>query len=354
MTMPTYQTLMLPVLKIHADAAEHRLPDITNTIADQLSLTSEERQKQTRSGRQSLIYNRVYWSVTYLRRAGLVESTERGIYQITARGCAVLKGDPEQIDVHLLTQFVNEAELRGMVKNTRKRGNRPFPARSKRMSRPSLFREILVEAGKPLHYAEIHTEALNRLPETAHFSKHTAYVALFSSRAFSLLGEGVFGLSDWPKNIVNDGGVILFERCPQPLLPQESSARAFFESVMVGRDILTKNPHITARQFYLRMCDWAARPGDENVGAQMAFDVWYAAGLMEHVNYSLSHDDSITSAISPDAPLADVRIYCLSTICKRISKMSWLLMALNQVKIATVPSFSSSRFQIKESCREQT
>ena len=47
MTIPTYDELMSPVLKLLSDGVERSGEDITNTIADQLNLTEEERNRIT-------------------------------------------------------------------------------------------------------------------------------------------------------------------------------------------------------------------------------------------------------------------------------------------------------------------
>ena len=43
MSIPDYQACMLPLLEAIADGQEHRLRDVTQSVAERLSLTDEER-----------------------------------------------------------------------------------------------------------------------------------------------------------------------------------------------------------------------------------------------------------------------------------------------------------------------
>ncbi|MDQ0316824.1 restriction endonuclease [Amorphus orientalis] len=103
MTIPDYQTLMLPVLRLAAEG-ETRVPDVAERIADDLGLTPEEREELLPSGRQRLLHNRVHWAKTYMGKAGLIASPARGRFVATEKGRALLATSPERIDVTLLMQ----------------------------------------------------------------------------------------------------------------------------------------------------------------------------------------------------------------------------------------------------------
>lgn len=102
--IPDYQTLMRPVLQSAADG-EVRISDVVSSISDQFGLTNEERAELLPSGMQSVISNRVHWAKTYLKQAGLVESTKRGHFAITDRGRAMLEQQPDRIDNKILRSF---------------------------------------------------------------------------------------------------------------------------------------------------------------------------------------------------------------------------------------------------------
>jgi restriction system protein len=57
------------------------------------------------SGTQPLFHNRVGWARTYLKNAGLLRSSKRGLFQITEPGRALLAENPKRIDVALLDRY---------------------------------------------------------------------------------------------------------------------------------------------------------------------------------------------------------------------------------------------------------
>jgi len=103
MTVPDYQTLMLPVLRLAAES-ETRVADVAERIADDLGLTQAEREELLPSGRQRLLNNRIHWAKFYMSKAGLIASPARGRFVATEKGKALLAKAPERIDVALLMQ----------------------------------------------------------------------------------------------------------------------------------------------------------------------------------------------------------------------------------------------------------
>jgi len=104
--IPTYEDLMLPLLKEYAASARPRaLKELVPLMADKLGLTEEEKAERLPSGRQSLFYNRLAWAKTYMGKAGLLSSPARGLAQITERGQVVLRQNPQRIDGTTLAQF---------------------------------------------------------------------------------------------------------------------------------------------------------------------------------------------------------------------------------------------------------
>lgn len=106
MPIPTYEDLMLPLLKEYAASNGPRaLKELLPIMADKLGLSEEERAERLPSGRQGLFHNRLHWAKTYMGKAGLVSSPSRGMAQITERGRAVLQQNPERVDGTTLAQF---------------------------------------------------------------------------------------------------------------------------------------------------------------------------------------------------------------------------------------------------------
>lgn len=113
MTIPDYQTLMLPVLRLAAES-ETRVADVAERIADDLGLTQEEREELLPSGRQRVLHNRIHWAKFYMGKAGLIASPARGRFVATAKGKALLEAAPGRIDVARLMQ---EPEFREFYRN---------------------------------------------------------------------------------------------------------------------------------------------------------------------------------------------------------------------------------------------
>lgn len=112
MGIPSYQEIMLPLLKLVGDRQEHYMRDVIEILAKQFDLTPEERQTLLPSGKQLVFDNRVGWARTYMKKAGLLESTCRGYIRITDRGIEVLKQKPTRIDVQFLSQYKEFREFK--------------------------------------------------------------------------------------------------------------------------------------------------------------------------------------------------------------------------------------------------
>ena len=112
MSIPDFQTVMLPILRFLQDGKEHTIQEITDHISVSFKLTPEERIKPLPSGHQPIIDNRVGWARTYLKKAGLLETTRRSVQRITPRGLEALRKNPETVNVKFLMQFPEFMEFR--------------------------------------------------------------------------------------------------------------------------------------------------------------------------------------------------------------------------------------------------
>jgi len=106
MAIPTFQMVMLPLLKYCADnPKEHRMDELNNIIIKHFKLTDEERSQLLPSGKQEIIYNRVGWARSHLKIAGLLEDPKRGYVKITRLGAEIIAKNPQDINVKFLNQF---------------------------------------------------------------------------------------------------------------------------------------------------------------------------------------------------------------------------------------------------------
>lgn len=133
--IPPFQDLMLPIVRMREANGSESIPNSTfmARLAEQFQLTGQDREELLSSGKQSRFENRVYWALVHLRRAGLLESTGRGLNRITERGREILHQRPAKIDLRLLsTSFPNFAlsVVRNPVKHRmrfRTRNRLPLP-----------------------------------------------------------------------------------------------------------------------------------------------------------------------------------------------------------------------------------
>jgi len=117
MAIPNFQQCMLPVLVFLSDNEEHTNIEIVNYVSDLFKLTEEERKVRILSGLQNLIYSRVYWAKTYLKKALLIDQPARSINVISIRGKEVLRDNPKVIDVKFLMKFKEFQAYHRQVKN---------------------------------------------------------------------------------------------------------------------------------------------------------------------------------------------------------------------------------------------
>jgi len=110
--IPDYESLMLPILEYLSDDSERKTSEIVSHIAKQFSLSEEEMRALIPSGRAKVVHNRVGWACTYLRKAGLIHSRQRGLNRITDDGRNVLSEKPENIDTGYLGRFEKFQEFR--------------------------------------------------------------------------------------------------------------------------------------------------------------------------------------------------------------------------------------------------
>ena len=109
--IPNYQSLMLPVLQSVSEGPR-KISEVVSQISDELGLTDEQRALLLPSGKQTVIANRVNWAKSYLKHAGLVHNTGRGIFEITPDCRGVLAANTPEVNVKFLEKFEKFQEFR--------------------------------------------------------------------------------------------------------------------------------------------------------------------------------------------------------------------------------------------------
>ena len=105
MAIPKYDEMMLPVLRILGDGAEHSQRELAEQIADHFKLTPQERAERLPKVKATYLRHRLGWAGFSLRRAGLAESPRTGTLQITDEGRTFLASNPSQLRAADLKRF---------------------------------------------------------------------------------------------------------------------------------------------------------------------------------------------------------------------------------------------------------
>jgi restriction system protein len=118
MAIPTYEPIMLPLLKLLVSVNEISVREAIEQLANHFSLSDFEKQQLLPSGKQAIFSNRVGWARTYLKKAILLETPRRGQIKITQRGKQVIEESPEFIDDGFLQKFPEFMEFKNTKRDT--------------------------------------------------------------------------------------------------------------------------------------------------------------------------------------------------------------------------------------------
>lgn len=125
MSIPDFQTIMLPLLELAGDGKEHKLSDAIEYLATHFNLTEAERRELLPSGKQRRFDSNVRWAYQHLKKAILLIPTSRGKFQITTRGLDVLAEKPSRIDMKFLKRFPEYLQFRGLASTPNPESNLP-------------------------------------------------------------------------------------------------------------------------------------------------------------------------------------------------------------------------------------
>lgn len=150
MTIPDFQSLMLPLMKLFNDEKEHSTSDAINYLGKEFTLTEEEILRLLPSGTQSIFKNRVYWAVAHLKMAGLLENIRRGVYKITSEGLNLLQANPTKININKLREYPEYIENMPVFKKSSMKKNTEDKENSEEVLTPEENMEISYQKIKSL------------------------------------------------------------------------------------------------------------------------------------------------------------------------------------------------------------
>ncbi len=183
--IPDFQSIMLPMLKLLEDGTSKSLNEVMRLLTAHYKLTEEHLKIKVPSGQMGLFRNRVGWTRSYLKNAGLIHYPNRGVYQITDFGKEHLKTNPSDLRLkHLkkmpkykewqdtFSQGNNEQEL---ISNSKDSGNQT----------PD---EILDTTVRQLHQ-QLATEVLDKLKENTFGYFESFVIALLQKMGYGEFRE---------------------------------------------------------------------------------------------------------------------------------------------------------------------
>jgi restriction system protein len=166
--IPDFQTLMRPVLELHADGDPYQASQVRDAIARLVGVTAEDRKVMLPSGGSPVFSNRVAWAVTHLAQAALLARPARGITQITSRGREVLQTHPERVDMRVLNGFAEYVEFRHRTRARRAapdRGTGEVRDSNSTALTPSEAIDDVIETAHSAVAAELLARVLSQPPE---------------------------------------------------------------------------------------------------------------------------------------------------------------------------------------------
>ena len=105
MAVPKYNEFFSPVLRALETGEIKHVSEIRKFALDYLNVSEEDRKAMLPINTQRLADNRVNWSITYLRKANLIERVARGKYKITNTGLQILHEKKDHVELKDLYQF---------------------------------------------------------------------------------------------------------------------------------------------------------------------------------------------------------------------------------------------------------
>ncbi|MFY0630465.1 MAG: restriction endonuclease [Flavobacteriaceae bacterium] len=178
--IPDFQSIMLPMLELLANEQPKSLNDVMGLLSNHFNLTPEHLKIKVPSGQIGLFRNRVGWTRSYLKKAGLITYPDRGIYQITEAGKNFLETNPSQLRMKELEQFPKYQEWR---KTFSESNSKPKESSHQDEQTPE---EVLAATVSELK-KELATELLDKLKENSFL-----YFENFVIKLLQKMGYGEF------------------------------------------------------------------------------------------------------------------------------------------------------------------
>ena len=101
MSIPDYQSMMLPLLKLFA-SGKTSVIECLEELKLEFSMSDEEANELVPSGKKTYLADRAHWARTYLGKAGFLKSPKRGHHELTRSGKKFLETNPAELNNKIL------------------------------------------------------------------------------------------------------------------------------------------------------------------------------------------------------------------------------------------------------------
>lgn len=201
MAVPSYQELMLPVLKLFQQGKQ-TVRECIEPLIDEFGISEEDAEELLPSGKMTYLYNRAHWARTYLGKAGLLESPKRGTHRITNLGTDFLAKNPIELNNHILGEFESFREWRTNSTGDDETEERNLSSLSDPINDQQTPEDAMLSANKVLNKA-LRDELLVALLEVSPTRFERLILDLLNAMGF---GKGKSGHSQLTP-VSGDGGI---------------------------------------------------------------------------------------------------------------------------------------------------
>ena len=102
MAIPTVDQLLQPTLDaLHAQGGTAAISTITDHVLNALQLPPEETAERDPRHNMTKVEYRLAWARTYLKKFGLAEDIQRGVWTLTERGKETKQVDPKEVVAYI-------------------------------------------------------------------------------------------------------------------------------------------------------------------------------------------------------------------------------------------------------------
>jgi len=237
--------------------------------------------------------------------------------------------------------------VEALIEQHIRRARRGQTSRVSRPSYSSLLLDALRQVERPAYYKQVYTKVLEIAQGSVGFSPQAVYAALYTSPHVRSLGNGYFDLETThpDKKYSTETGEKILLYCPRPMIADAAHPRAFLESALRLQEHLRSGQAGRVSDLIQIETEWAKQPN--NTTPQEAIDAWYAAQLIEWIDYQYSPQASVTFILQQPLKMQELRMWCLISLCTRIVKTFDALAILNRVTSLTTQEIQKLLFGIE-------